>query len=111
MTRPPPYYILFDKIQVYLFSKLSFALAFFMLRWILWFPNAYGMHSDSYHYMQSGNVHSRMTVVAVVLGNIFISGLQVSLKYFIYRYILCESCSRFDLPPLIYYHLKHYSRR
>ena len=26
--------------------------------------------------------------------------------YFIYRYILCESCSRFDLPPLIYYHFK-----
>ena len=25
---------------------------------------------------------------------------------FIYRYILCESCSRFDLPPLIYYHFK-----
>ena len=27
---------------------------------------------------------------------------------FIYRYTLCESCSRFDLPPLIYYNLKHH---
>ena len=72
----------FPKLQaampsVFLFSKLSFALAFFVLRWFLWFPNAYGMHSDSYYYLQSGSVHSQTTVIAVVLGNIFISGLQI----------------------------------
>ena len=35
---------------------------------------------------------------------------QVSLFHFIYRYISCESCSQFDLLPLIYFTRTHFGR-
>ena len=45
-------------------------------------------------------VHHKNVTKAIMF--IFRS-LDVKCVDFIYRYTLCESCSRFDLPPLIYY--------
>ena len=59
------------------FLRVTFALSFFLFRWVMWIPASYFFVSDCVELIRTGKQHSNWTVGIFIPGNIALGLLQV----------------------------------